>query len=65
MDNQRLRHDVAWNVSLHILEVFAHMLRDEEKRDAFEEVFKRVQAGLLFYDHETKSVLHRLRPLSN
>jgi hypothetical protein len=63
--NARLQHDVAWNVSLHILEVFEHLLRDEEKRDAFEETYKRVKAGLEFYDHETKSLLHRLRPLQN
>jgi hypothetical protein len=63
--NQRLQHDVAWNVSLHILDVFSNLLREEEKRDAFDAVYERVKAGLVFYDHEAKSLLHRLRPLQN
>jgi hypothetical protein len=61
----RIRHDIAWATALHILEVFSPLLRDEEKRDAFNEVFTRVKAGLLSYDHEVKSLLHRLKPLSN
>jgi hypothetical protein len=62
---ERIRHDVAWNVSLHILEVFSPLLRDEEKRGAFREVYERVKDGLAAYDKETKDLLHRLRPLSN
>lgn len=62
---ERIRHDVAWRVSVEIVEVFSPLLREEEKRDAFEEVYARVKAGLLAYDHEIKSLLHRLKPLSN
>ncbi len=63
--NQRICHDVAFATALHILEVFSPLLREDERRDAFEEVFDRVRAGLIAYDHETKSLLHRLKPLSN
>ncbi len=62
---ERIRHDVAWKVSLHILEVLSPLLRDEEKRDAFREVYERVKAGLLAYDQETKNLFRRLRPLGN
>jgi hypothetical protein len=63
--NARLAHDVAWATALHILDVFSPLLREEEKRDAFNEVYERVMDGLVAYDKETKNLLHRLRPLSN
>jgi hypothetical protein len=63
--NARIAHDVAFMTALDILEIFSPLLRDEEKRDAFNEVFARVKAGLESYDHEVKSLLHRLRPLQN
>lgn len=63
MDSPRIRHDVAWAVTLHILEVFN--LREEEKCEAFPLVYERVKAGLVAYDHETGGMLRRLRPLGN
>ncbi len=60
---ERLRHDVAWATTLHILEVFN--LREEEKSEAFGMIYERVQAGLLAYDRETKDLLRRLKPLNN
>jgi hypothetical protein len=60
----RIRHDVAWRVSVDIVEVFSPLLRDEERRDAFEEVYERVKAGLLAYDQETNDHFRRLSPLS-
>jgi hypothetical protein len=65
MENRRIQHDVAWATALHILEVFSPLLREEEKRAAFHEIYERVKAGLLAYDRETKNLLHRLRPLEN
>lgn len=59
----RIRHDVAWRVSVEIVEVFSSLLRDEEKRDAFEEVYAHVKAALLTYDQETRDQLRRLKPL--
>ena len=63
MTTDRISHDVAWVTSLHILEVFSPLLREEERRDAFNEVFSRVKAGIEAYSHEVKSMMHRLRPL--
>jgi len=63
--NPRLQHDVAWATAMHIVEVFSALLREEEKRTAFDEVYERVKAGLLAYDKETKDMLRRLRPLEN
>ncbi len=60
---ERLRHDVAWATTLHILEVFD--LRPEEKNEAFGMIYERVKAGLLAYDKETQDLLRRLKPLNN
>ena len=62
---ERVKHDVAWTAALEILRVFLPLLREEERRDAFDEIYDRVKAALHAYDKENKSLLHRLRPLSN
>jgi hypothetical protein len=59
----RIRHDIAWAVTLRILRLFN--LREEEKSEAFPLVYECVKEGLLAYEKETKDLLHRLRPLSN
>ena len=62
---ERVKHDVAWATALEILQVFLPLLREEERRDAFDEIYSRVKQALHAYDREHKSLLHRLRPLSN
>ena len=62
---ERVKHDVAWATALEILQVFLPLLREEERRDAFGEIYERVKVALHAYDQENKSLLHRLRPLSN
>jgi hypothetical protein len=62
---ERVKHDVAWTAALEILAVFLPLLREEERRDAFGEIYDRVKAALHAYDRENKSLLHRLRPMSN
>ena len=62
---ERIKHDVAWATTLQILEVFLPLLREEERRDAFGEIYSRVKEALHAYDQENKSLLHRLRPLTN
>lgn len=47
MINERLLHDTAWATSLTIVEIFN--LRDEEKVDAFHEVYARVKIGIESY----------------
>lgn len=59
----RMRHDIAWAVTIRILQLFN--LRDEEKCEAFPMVYECVKEGLIAYEKETKDLLHRLRPLSN
>ncbi len=63
MQNRRIQHDVAWATALHILEVFSSLMRDEEKPDAFAEVYDRVKTGLSAYDKETHDLLRRLDPV--
>jgi hypothetical protein len=60
---ERLRHDVAWATTLHILEVFN--FRDEERNEAFGLIYERVKAGLLAYDQQTQDLLRRLKPLNS
>ena len=62
---ERVKHDVAWATALEILQVFLPLLREDERRDAFDEIYQRIKAALHAYDQEHKSLLHRLAPLSN
>ncbi len=62
---ERLRHDVAWAVAHHVLEVFAPLLREEEQREAFAEVYQRVKAGIECYECRIERAAQRLRPGRN
>ncbi len=63
--NQRLVHDVAFATSLHILEVFAGCIREEERRDAFSEIYERVKAGIECFDLQCNRMMQRLHPGRN
>jgi hypothetical protein len=63
--SERYQHDVAWAASTHILEVFAPLLREEEKREALVEVYTRVKAALECYALQIDRMQHRLRPGKN
>ncbi len=65
MADDRLRHDVAWTTATHILEVFAPCLREEEQREAFAEIYARVQAGLECFEIQAERMQRRLKPSSN
>ncbi len=52
--SQYLRHDAAYVLSLHILQVFAPLLRDEEKRDAFDEVYEASKAAFEAFDIQSE-----------
>jgi hypothetical protein len=43
---ERLIHGVAVATTTHILEIVAPCLREEERRDAFAEIYERVKAGI-------------------
>jgi hypothetical protein len=63
--NQRLIDDVAFATSRHVLEVFADCIREEQHRDAFEEIYERVKAGIECFQIEHNRMLRRLDPGSN
>lgn len=65
MQNCSLIHDVSWATALHIVEVFAPCLREEEKREAFVEVYARVKAGLECYEVQAARRESRLKPSVN
>ena len=49
-DNARARHDAAVATARAILEVVSPCLRPEEQRDAYEEFYRAVSAGLEAYE---------------
>jgi hypothetical protein len=61
----RLIHDVAWATSQHILEVFAPLLREEEQRDAFVEIYARVKAGMECLAIQADRMQRRIKPSNN
>ena len=63
--NERLIHDLAFITSRQILEVIANCLREEERRDAFEEIYDRVKAGLKEFDLQNARMQQRLEPGNN
>lgn len=65
MQNQRLIHDVAWAVTLHIVEFVAPLLSEEEQREAFAQIYERVKAGLECYDIQLERMKKRIRPSKN
>ncbi len=65
MANERLIHDVAVATSRHILEVIAGCLREEERRDAFEEIYDRVKAGIECFDIQNTRMERQLKPGNN
>ena len=62
MESDSLTHDVAWVTAMHIVEVFAGCLREDERRDAFAEVYARVKAGLEWFQIQENRMQRRLRP---
>ena len=65
MASDSLIHDVAWATARHIVEVFSGCLRDEEKHDAFVEVYIRVKAGLENFQLQEDRMQQRMRPGAN
>jgi hypothetical protein len=65
MANERIVHDVAFATSRHILEIFAGCIREEEHKDAFEEIFQCVKAGIESFAIESNRLERRLFPGRN
>jgi hypothetical protein len=55
-----LRHDQAWKIAASVVEVFAPLIRDKEKVDAFREVYERVRQGLEKYEERADRMRRRL-----
>ena len=60
--SQSLVHDVAYMTSQHLMELFAHLLREEEIPDAWHEVYKRVRAGIECFQMKAERLEQRLKP---
>jgi len=63
--NERLINQVSFDVAIEVVKVFAPLLREEETRDAVEEVVGRVKAGIVRYCLETDRIRQRLQPTRN
>jgi hypothetical protein len=53
---------VAWAASIHVVELFAHLLREEEHRDAAVEVYARISAGIEAFQTHVEMEQRRLHP---
>jgi hypothetical protein len=65
MKSESLQHDVAWATAANIVDVFASLLREEEKREAFVEVYARVKAGIECFQIQQTRLEQRMRPGNN
>jgi hypothetical protein len=66
MGNQRLVHDAAWVTALSIMEMMENVLRPEERKDAFQEIYLRVKAGMEALEQQAEREAARLcRPSRN
>jgi len=65
MKSESLRHDVAWTTALHIVEVFASLLREEDQRDAFAAVYAHVKVGIECFEIQQRRLEQRMRPGRN
>lgn len=63
--DQFLQHDAAVAMAEAIVEIFRPLLRPEEYRDAFDEVYAAVNCGLQCYELRRAHIQKRLKPMSN
>ncbi len=55
-----ISHDVAFSTTLAVVRVFSPCLRDEEQRDAFDEVYPLIQQALLTFHERVERERERL-----
>jgi hypothetical protein len=60
--SESLIHDVASVTAMHIVEIFAGCLREEEQRDAYVEVLVAVKAGLECFQIQENRRQRRMQP---
>ena len=61
--HQRLIHDASHRECVKILHVLCPFLREEELRDAYEEVIPIISEAISFYDQSSREEKARLRPM--
>ena len=62
MTSDSLIHDVAFVTAQQIVDIFAGCLREEELRDAFDEVYPLVKASLERFQIQENRMERRMRP---
>jgi hypothetical protein len=60
--HHRLIHDASHHAAVKLLQVFAPLLRDEELRDAYQEVMPIISEAIAFYEEALRQEKGRLRP---
>jgi hypothetical protein len=58
----RLIHDASHLAAMKILHIFAPLLRDEELRDAYQEVMPIIREAITRYEESLRQEKERLRP---
>jgi hypothetical protein len=61
--HQRLIHDASHRAAVKILHVFSPLLREEELKDAYEEVMPIISEAICLYDQSLREERARLRPM--
>jgi hypothetical protein len=61
--HQRLIHDASHRGAVKILHLFAPLLRDEERKDAYEEMMPIIAEAIAFYEKSLRQEEGRLRPM--
>jgi hypothetical protein len=65
MANQRLQHDTAFALATVLLRIVQNVIREEERRDAFEEFYRACRAGIEAHDIQRQRMQTRLDPFNN
>jgi hypothetical protein len=60
MSNQRLLHDTCFAIAKDMLSLVAHLIRENEHRDAFREFYEVARQRLLCYDAQQERLRRRL-----
>jgi hypothetical protein len=62
--HQRLIHDASHRGAVKILKLFAPLLREEEKQDAYEETMPIIAEAIALYEESLRQEKARLRPMA-
>ncbi len=65
MGNSRLQHDTAFALATALLDIVANCLRDEEKRDCWQEFYLASRAAIEAYESHAERMRQRLGPSVN